>query len=105
MNRQKCSSCWTPIVRTSRGGPGSSAIAGEGVAGAILNNPTTLAVDSVGNLYAGDWSGFIRKVWVKDGGTTIVAGTGILGYGGDFGQATNARFGKAVSIALDSAGN
>jgi len=82
-----------------------STLAGNGAAGAFLNNPTSLAVDSAGNLYVADWSGFIRKIWAKDGATTVVAGTGILGYGGDEGQATNAMFGKAISIALDSAGN
>jgi len=82
-----------------------STVAGNGVAGTVLTNPTTLAVDPAGNLYVGDWDGYIRKIWVKDGTATIVAGTGILGYGGDGGQATNATFGKAVSIALDSAAN
>jgi sugar lactone lactonase YvrE len=62
-------------------------------------------VDSAGDLYVSDWSGFIRKVWVKDGASIIVAGTGILGYSGDGGQATNAMLGKAIRIALDSAGN
>jgi sugar lactone lactonase YvrE len=81
-----------------------STVAGNGTAGA-LNNPTSVAVDYAGNLYVADWSGFIRKIWVKDGATTVVAGAGILGYGGDDGQATNAMFGKAISIAVDSAGN
>jgi hypothetical protein len=82
-----------------------STIAGEGAARTSLNFPTSVAVDSAGDLYVSDWSGFIRKIWVKDGGTTVVAGTGILGYSGDGGQATNARLGKAISITLDSAGN
>jgi sugar lactone lactonase YvrE len=82
-----------------------STIAGEGAARTSLNFPTSIAVDSAGDVYVSDWSGFIRKIWVKDGGTTVVAGIGILGYSGDGGQATNARLGKAISIALDSAGN
>jgi hypothetical protein len=82
-----------------------STIAGKGTAGAFLSSPTSVAVDQSGNVYVGDWSGFIRKIWVKDGGITIVAGTGIPGYGGDGGQATNAMLGKAVSIALDAQGN
>lgn len=64
-----------------------------------------MAVDSAGDVYVSDWSGFIRKIWLKDGGTTVVAGTGILGYSGDGGQATNARLGQAISVTLDSAGN
>jgi len=82
-----------------------STIAGNGAAGAFLNNPTSVAVDPAGDVYVGDWSGFIRKIWARDGGTTIVAGTGILGYSGDGGQATNATFGKAISLALDANGN
>ena len=82
-----------------------STIAGIGAAGAFLSNPTSVAVDSAGDVYIADWSGFIRKLWVRNGAVTIVAGTGILGYGGDGGQAINATIGKAISIALDSAGN
>jgi sugar lactone lactonase YvrE len=82
-----------------------STIAGNGAAGAFLSSPTSIAVDQRGDVYVGDWSGFIRKIWVRDGGTTMIAGTGILGYGGDGGQATNAMFGKGISIALDAAGN
>jgi sugar lactone lactonase YvrE len=82
-----------------------STVAGNGTAGAFLNNPTSVAVDQRGDVYVADWSGFIRKIWVSDGATTIIAGTGILGYSGDGGQATNAMFGKAISLALDAAGN
>ena len=80
-------------------------IAGDGVAGVNFNYPTSVAVDPAGDLYVADWSGYIRKVWVREGAATIVAGSGILGYGGDGGQATNATIGKAISIALDGAGN
>ena len=82
-----------------------STIAGDGAAGVALYNPTGVAVDSAGNVYLADWSGFIRKIWAGDGATTIVAGTGLLGYGGDGGQATSAMLGKGPCIALDSAGN
>lgn len=82
-----------------------STIAGNGAAGAFLSNPTSVAVDSAGDVYFADWSGFIRKLWVRNGAVTIVAGTGILGFGGDGGQAVNATIGKAISIALDAAGN
>jgi hypothetical protein len=82
-----------------------STIAGNGVSGAFLSNPTSVAVDSAGDVYVGDWSGFIRKIWVRNGATTIVAGTGVVGYGGDGGQAINATIGKAISMARDSAGN
>jgi sugar lactone lactonase YvrE len=80
-------------------------IAGNGVAGAYFTYPTSVTVDAAGDVYVADWSGYIRKVFVQEGASAIVAGTGILGYGGDGGQATNAMIGKAISLALDGAGN
>lgn len=82
-----------------------STVAGIGAAGAFLSNPTSVAVDPAGDVYIADWSGFIRKIWVRNGATTLVAGTGVVGYGGDGGQALNAMLGKGISMALDSAGN
>jgi hypothetical protein len=81
-----------------------STTAGDGVAGAFLTNPMSVAVDSEGNVVFGDWSGFIRKIRNRDGALTIVAGTGILGCSGDGGQATSAMLGKST-IALDTAGD
>lgn len=82
-----------------------STVAGGGAAGTSLNNPTSVAVDIAGNVYVGDWSGLIRKIWALDGVITTIAGTGILGYSGDGGQATSAMLGKASGIAIDNAGN
>lgn len=82
-----------------------STVAGIGAAGAFLSNPTSVVVDAAGDVYFADWSGFIRKLWVRNSAVTIVVGTGILGFGGDGGQAINATIGKAISMALDSAGN
>lgn len=79
-------------------------IAGNGVAGAYFSNPTSVAVDAAGDVYVGDWSGYVHKIQVREAVTTVVAGTGILGYGGDGGQ-TNAAIGKAISIALDGDGH
>lgn len=85
-------------------------IAGGGVPapGSVpFYNPTSLALDSSGNIYVSDWSGFIRKLWIKGGaltGYTVVAGIGSRGYSGDGGQATNAMIGRG-SLALDTADN
>src|SRR5947209_465585 len=70
-----------------------STIVGDGVAGITLNYPTSVAVDSAGDVYVADWSGLIRKIWVKTGGVTTVAGVGVLGFSGDGGQATAAMIG------------
>jgi sugar lactone lactonase YvrE len=82
-----------------------STVAGDGVAGTVLNYPTAVAVDSSDNLYFGDWSGMLRQLWARGGAVTTVAGTGILGYSGDGGQATSAMLGKIGPIALDTSGN
>jgi sugar lactone lactonase YvrE len=82
-----------------------STIAGNGAAGVVLNYPTSVAVDPAGDVYVADWSGLIRKIWVRNGGATTVAGIGSLGYSGDGGQAINAMIGRAIAIALDAAGN
>jgi uncharacterized protein (TIGR03437 family) len=70
-----------------------------------LNNPTSVAVDSAGNLYIADcFNGRIRKV--STGGViTTVAGNGTSGYSGDGGPATNAALYGPESVAVDSAGN
>src|SRR5580704_4595565 len=65
-------------------------IAGQGVAGVSLSNPTSVAVDQAGDVYVADWSGIIRKIWAGYRTSTIAAGTGVRGYSGDGGQATNA---------------
>jgi len=81
-----------------------STVAGAS-AGAPLTNPTSVVVDASGNIYVGDWSGFIHKFWSRNGAVTTVAGTGVLGYSGDGGQATNAQIGRSINLALDGAGN
>ena len=82
-----------------------STVAGNGVAGTVLNYPTAVAVDSADNVYFGDWSSMVRKLWARSGAVTTVAGTGIPGFSGDGGQATTAMLGKIGGITLDTAGN
>jgi sugar lactone lactonase YvrE len=82
-----------------------STVAGDGVADTVLNFPTAVAVDSSDNVYFGDWTGTVRKLWARGGAVTTVAGTGITGFSGDGGQATTARLGKIGGIALDASQN
>lgn len=82
-----------------------STVAGYGAAGVFFTNPTSVAVNSAGDVYVADWSGVIRKIWIGEGTTTIAAGTGILGYSGDGELATSAMIGKAIGIGLDHDGN
>ena len=71
---------------------------------AQLANPGGVAVDSAGNLYITDpWNYRVRRV--SNGVISTVAGNGVVGFSGDNGPATSARFTDPEGIAVDSAGN
>ena len=89
-------------------------VAGNGVAGfagdtgpattAELSVPQGVAVDGNGNLYIADEiNSRIRKV--SSGVITTVAGTGNVGYTGDFGPATSAQMAPSYGVAVDASGN
>ncbi|MDQ2853707.1 MAG: hypothetical protein M3R32_02490 [Chloroflexota bacterium] len=67
-----------------------------------LNWPGGMAFDAEGNLYVAD-GGAIRKIDVS-GTITTVAGTGVPGFSGDDGPATDATI-DAWDVAVDSDGN
>lgn len=81
--------------------------------GAQLNYPSSVTLDSVGDLYIADTSNDrIRKITAATGIITTVAGNGALsfgsstgGYGGDGGPATSAQLNEPSSVAIDHAGN
>lgn len=72
---------------------------------AFLNLPTSVALDSAGNMYVSDWNARIRKVDRQTGIITTVAGTGVPGYSGDGGPAKDAQLGGPGDIVVDEAGN
>jgi trimeric autotransporter adhesin len=91
-------------------------VAGNGVSGypfdgrpavfSSLGRVFGIAVDSVGNIYLGDHDTHrIRKVTAATGIITTVAGTGVQGFSGDGGPATNANLDKPVGVAVDKLGN
>jgi sugar lactone lactonase YvrE len=73
-----------------------------------LISPNMITLDSSGNLYIADTGNYrIRKV-DSSGIITTIAGngpSGLGGYSGDGGLATNAQFGLIYGITLDSFGN
>ena len=76
------------------GGPATSA---------LLAYPQSAVLDAAGNLYVGEQAR-VRKI--APGGTiTTVAGTGVLGTGGDRGPATETQLHDVMGLAIDSAGN
>jgi sugar lactone lactonase YvrE len=97
----------TGIITTVAGnGTGSYSGDGGAAARAELGTPSGIAVDSYDNLYILDSGiGVIRKVTVKTGIITTVAGNEAWGSSGDGGAATSAGIGQAQGIAVDSSGN
>jgi uncharacterized protein (TIGR03437 family) len=79
---------------------------------AEITFPIGLALDAQGNLFiAEDWSpseggnNRVRKVNASDGKISTVAGNGEVGFGGDGGPATQARFLFPTGLAVDRQGN
>jgi sugar lactone lactonase YvrE len=64
-----------------------------------------LALDRAGDLFIADqYHGVIRKV-SPEGTSTIIAGTGNIGFSGDGGPATDAELSLPTSLAVDGSGN
>jgi sugar lactone lactonase YvrE len=94
-------------IITTVAGNGTSGYSGDGGAAtdASLAWPSSVAVDSTGNLYIADQNNNrIRKVGTN-GIITTVAGKGNSGYSGDGGAATNANLYYPSGVALDPIGN
>lgn len=83
---------------------GSSGDGGPAI-NAALNQPNGIAVDGAGNLYIADTNNH-RIRWVNATGTiTTIAGTGVSGFSGDGGAATQAQLNTPVGISLDNNGH
>ena len=78
---------------------------GDNQQNAILNRPTRIVADSIGNLFIADtYSHRIRRIDAKTGTITTIAGTGRQGFDGDNGPALAARLAYPLSLALSSKG-
>jgi hypothetical protein len=91
-------------------GTGQIGNAGNGglATAAMLGQPSCVALDSAGNMYIGDADfNVVRKVTAATGIISAYAGvsTGVAGYAGDGGLATNASLYAPTGCVLDSAGN
>lgn len=73
---------------------------------AVLNLPSSVALDAAGNLYIGETgANRVRQVNLASGMITTVAGTGTPGFSGDNGPATSAELSGPVGVAANAAGD
>jgi sugar lactone lactonase YvrE len=87
-----------------------NAMAGFGppgpLADASLNHPTALAFDATGGMLIAGWhNGVVWRADLANGILEVVAGTGLRGFSGDEGPATEASLDLPVSVAVDADGN
>src|SRR5262245_33740241 len=95
-------------VITTVAGTGRSGYSGDGglaTSAQISGSQLGIAVDIVGNLYIADYDNHrVRRV-NSNGVIETVAGTGIVGFSGDNGPATEAQVGYAMTLAVDRNGD
>ena len=72
---------------------------------ASLLLPSAIAFDAAGNLYIAETGNHIVRKFSASGALTVVAGSGVEGFGGDGGAATAAELDSPGGLALDTAGN
>ena len=98
----------TGTTITTYAGDGNLGSAGDGGRAVIahINAPRGLAVDAAGNLYIADSGNHrVRVVTASNQVINTIAGTGFLGFSGDFGLATKAQLNVPHDVAVDAAGN
>ncbi len=92
---------------TTIAGNGERSFGGDGgpATATQLDRPRGVAVDGAGNLYIADTQNKrIRKV-DSTGTITTVAGTGVWGFSGDGGPASEAQLSTPRGVTVDGAGN
>src|SRR5262249_8398953 len=97
----------TPTIDTVAG-TGKAGYSGDGgpATKARLNQPFHCDLDSDSNLYIAEaFNHCIRKVDLRTGVITTVAGTGKKGYPGGGGPATKATFNEIYAVAVDTDGS
>jgi len=79
---------------------------GDGIAATASHiNPFDVAVDRIGNLYIADYDNCRIEKVDTFGIISTVAGTGVAGFSGDTGPATDAKVNHPEGVALDACGN
>jgi trimeric autotransporter adhesin len=94
------------IIRSITSG-GAAGFAGDGGPAiyAKFHFPTGIAIDAAGNIFICDNNNHrIRKINTS-GIINTIAGTGVVGYSGDGGQATDAALAYPADVSVDGRGN
>ncbi len=93
-------------VVTVAAGNGTEGFSGDGgpATGAMLEGPSDVAIDGLGNLFIAD-SNRVRRIDAETGVITTIAGTGAPGFSGDGGPATSAELWNTAGVAIDGLGN
>ena len=95
-------------VITTVAGTGKQGYAGDGgkATAALLNQPVHCDLDGKGHLYVAEAGNHcVRKIDLKTGVITTVAGTGQKGYSGDGGPATKATLNEPYAVAATDNGD
>ena len=94
-------------VITTFAGTGVAGFAGDGgpATEARLSFPNGVAVAGDGNVYVADTGNHRIRMIDASGTITTVAGTGVFGYGGDDGLATEAQLSFPSGVAVDASGD
>ncbi len=106
-NNDRVRKVGTNGIITTVAGTGVREYSGDGglATDARIAYPTSVAVDPAGNLYIADFmNNRVRKVGTN-GIITTVAGTGVEGYSGDGGPATEAKLSYLGGVAVDASDN
>ncbi|MES2393005.1 MAG: hypothetical protein V4555_15270 [Acidobacteriota bacterium] len=95
------------LVAGSAAGTAGNSGDGAAASAALLRGPSSIAADSIGNLYIADSANDeVRRIAASSGAITSFAGTaGTAGYSGDKGAASSATLNAPASVAVDGAGN
>ena len=103
---ESCDASLAGTMRTLGGTAGMAGYAGDGglAADALLNTPFDVAVDTGGYVYVAERLGHrIRRIG-PGGIIGTFAGTGVRGFAGDGGDATQSRLDIPSGVAVDAAG-